>query len=189
MVCQYKSTNLKHLLRIRKPTAGLFNCMTPTEVIGTQEARRSRYLADCAVFVQLNYKSTGIVYICEGTAISLWTASRSNSLILLRYSLFFSYIQSLNVFEGGTEALSALQCAFRLVEDETAWWIGAELWLDSAKGREPTRPPRWFFRQADCINKFSHQCERDGVNIQITGQWQEQKEPFHNGSPARDQLR
>lgn len=52
----------------------------------------------------------------------------------------FSSIQSLNVFEGGTDALSALQCAFRLVEDETTWWVGAELWLDSAKGREPTRP-------------------------------------------------
>lgn len=84
-----------------------------------------------------------------------------------------SSIQSLNVtFEGGTVALCALQCFFRLVEDETAWWLGVELWL----GEEAHKPLRWFFRQTDCINKFSHQCERDGVNIQITGQWQEQKE-------------
>jgi len=26
-------------------------------------------------------------------------------------------------------ALCALQCFFRLVEDEIAWWLGVELWL------------------------------------------------------------
>lgn len=131
---QCTSTNLNHLVRIKKPTAGLFNFMTSTQVIGTQEARQSPYLADCAVFVQLNYKSTGIICVCEGTSISSWTVSRSNSLILLRYSLFFIHPETNVTFEGGS-----LQCSFRLVEDETAWWWGEEFRLDSAQGGGPAK--------------------------------------------------
>ncbi len=131
------------------------------------------------MFVQLNYKSTGIICICEGTSISSWTVSRSNSLILLRYSLFFILLEINVTFEGGTVVQCALQCAFQLVEDETAWWLGAEFRLDSARGGGARKSSHWFFRQTDYINKLSHQRERDGVNIQITGQWQEQKEPFH----------